>query len=85
MKVTVTMPEEYTGVLTGDLNRRRGVIKHMEMDGLQQTITAMVPLSELFGYITVLRTLSSGRAAASLTFENYQAVPENISNNLLVK
>jgi len=85
MKVEVTMPEEFTGTLTGDLNRRRGVIKQMEMNGVVQTITAMVPLSELFGYITVLRTLSSGRAAASLTFDSYQTVPCNITNHLLVK
>ncbi|MEI3796815.1 MULTISPECIES: elongation factor G [unclassified Chitinophaga] len=85
MKVTVTMPEEFTGTLTGDLNRRRGVIKQMEMDGSVQTITAMVPLSELFGYITVLRTLSSGRAAASLTFDSYQTVPGNITSHILVK
>ena len=81
MKVTVTMPEEYTGILTGDLNRRRGIIKQMEMD----SITAMVPLSELFGYITVLRTLSSGRASASLTFDGYQAVPENIAAGVLAR
>ena len=85
MKVDVTMPEEYTGALTGDLNRRRGVIKHIAMDAQVQTITAMVPLSQLFGYVTVLRTLSSGRASASLTFENYQTVPESISNGILVK
>jgi elongation factor G len=85
MKVDVTMPEEYTGVLTGDLNRRRGVIKHIDMDAQVQKITAMVPLSQLFGYITVLRTLSSGRASATLTFENYQTVPENISSGILVK
>lgn len=85
MKVDVTMPEEYTGALTGDLNRRRGVIKHIAMDAQVQTITAMVPLSQLFGYVTVLRTLSSGRASASLTFENYQTVPESISSGILVK
>lgn len=85
MKVTVTLPEEYTGTITGDLNRRRGVIKQVEMDGMVQTITAMVPLSELFGYITVLRTLSSGRASASLTFDRYQTVPESITSGVLVK
>lgn len=85
MKVTVTMPEEFTGALTGDLNRRRGVIRHIEMDGPVQTITALVPLSELFGYITVLRTLSSGRASASLNFDSYQAVPGNITGNVPTK
>jgi len=85
MKVTVTLPEEYTGTITGDLNRRRGVIKQVEMNGMVQIITAMVPLSELFGYITVLRTLSSGRASASLTFDRYQTVPESITSGVLVK
>ncbi|MFY0254930.1 elongation factor G [Chitinophaga sp. 30R24] len=85
MKVDVTLPEEYTGVLTGDLNRRRGVIKHMEMNAQVQNITAMVPLSELFGYITVLRTLSSGRASASMTFDGYQAVPGNLTAQVLTK
>lgn len=85
MKVTVTLPEEYTGAITGDLNRRRGVIRFMDMNGQVQTITALVPLSGLFGYITVLRTLSSGRAAASLTFESYQVVPENVSAQVLAK
>lgn len=83
MNVEVSMPEEYTGAVTGDLNRRRGVIKHIDMQAQLQTINALVPLSELFGYITALRTLSSGRASASLTFEGYQTVPENISNGVV--
>ncbi|PSL46043.1 translation elongation factor 2 (EF-2/EF-G) [Chitinophaga niastensis] len=85
MKVEVTMPEEYTGILTGDLNRRRGIIKHMEMNAQVQEITAQVPLAELFGYITVLRTLSSGRASASLTFDGYQTVPDSIAKEILAK
>ncbi len=78
MLVDVTLPEEYTGVVTGDLNRRRGLIKGMEMKDNAQYIKAEVPLSELFGYITVLRTLTSGRAAASLTFQRYQLAPEAV-------
>ncbi|NLR80847.1 elongation factor G [Chitinophaga eiseniae] len=85
MKVSVTLPEEYTGAVTGDLNRRRGLIKQIATETQVQTITAMVPLSELFGYITALRTLTSGRATASLTFEQYQAVPGNISQQVLAK
>jgi elongation factor G len=77
MCVDITMPEEYTGMVTGDLNRRRGIIKKMEMDSNVQCIQAEVPLSELFGYITALRTLTSGRASASLTFQRYQVVPDN--------
>lgn len=74
MSVEVTTPEEYTGALTGDLNRRRGVIRHMEIKNNVQDITASVPLADLFGYVTTLRTLSSGRANASVTFEEYQPV-----------
>ena len=85
MKVSVTLPEEYTGAVTGDLNRRRGLIKQIATETQVQTINAMVPLSELFGYITALRTLTSGRATASLTFEQYQAVPGNISQQVLAK
>ncbi|HVW58628.1 MAG TPA: elongation factor G [Puia sp.] len=75
MRVDVTSPEEFTGPVTGDLNRRRGIIKGAEMKHNVQNIQADVPLSELFGYITVLRTLTSGRASASLTFQDYQLVP----------
>lgn len=74
MSVEVTTPEEYTGALAGDLNRRRGVIRHMEIKNNVQDITASVPLADLFGYVTTLRTLSSGRANASVTFEAYQPV-----------
>ncbi|NSL87394.1 elongation factor G [Chitinophaga sp. Mgbs1] len=72
MRVEVSTPEEYTGVLTGDLNKRRGVIRHMEMKNNLQDIVATVPLAELFGYVTTLRTLSSGRATAAVTFNDYQ-------------
>ncbi|MFB6454929.1 elongation factor G [Chitinophaga sp. Hz27] len=78
MSVEVTLPEEFTGAITGDLNRRRGVIRHMEMKGNTQVIKAEVPLAELFGYVTTLRTLSSGRAAASVTFFDYQVAPASV-------
>ena len=83
MCVDVAVPEEYTGVVTGDLNRRRGIIKGMETKNGAQCIKAEVPLSELFGYITVLRTLSSGRASASLTFQDYQLVPEQAARKIV--
>jgi elongation factor G len=85
MSVEVTMPEEHTGVITGDLNRRRGIIRGMEMKANQQYVKAEVPLSGLFGYVTVLRTLSSGRAAASLTFQDYQLVPGGIAKKVIAK
>jgi len=78
MSVEVTTPEEYTGLLTGDLNRRRGMIRHMEMRGNAQVIKADVPLAELFGYVTTLRSLSAGRAAASITFVGYEQVPVGV-------
>jgi elongation factor G len=77
MLVDVTTPEEYTGVVTGDLNRRRGIIRGMEMKDNVQCIKAAVPLSELFGYVTALRSLTSGRASVSLTFLDYQLAPDN--------
>lgn len=83
MKVDVTLPEEYTGAVTGDLNKRRGLIQHMEADGNTQQVSALVPLSELFGYITVLRTLTSGRASASMTVERYREVPSGIAGQVI--
>lgn len=83
MSVEVTLPEEHTGAITGDLNRRRGLIKGMEMKANAQYIKAEAPLSGLFGYINTLRTLSSGRAAASVTFQDYQLVPANMTSKVL--
>ncbi len=85
MSVEVTSPDEFTGGVTGDLNRRRGIMKGMDMKGNSQIIKADVPLSELFGYVTDLRTLSSGRASASLTFSHYNSVPKNLAENIIKK
>lgn len=79
MLVDVTTPDEYTGAITGDLNRRRGIIRGIEMKDNVQCIKAEVPLSALFGYIMTLRSLSSGRAGASVNFHNYQMVPGNLN------
>ena len=78
MSVEVTTPEEYTGVVTGDMNRRRGMIRNMEMRGNAQVITADVPLAELFGYVDTLRSLCAGRAAVSITFEGYEQAPASV-------
>jgi elongation factor G len=83
MSVEVTSPDEYTGSVTGDLNRRRGVMKGMDTRAGAQLIKADVPLKELFGYITDLRTLTSGRASASLTFSHYAAVPKNLADKVI--
>lgn len=83
MTVEVICPEEYTGAITGDLNKRRGMIRNMVLEANAQQIVAEVPLAGLFGYVTTLRTLSSGRASASLTFHSYQVVPDAIAEKLL--
>ena len=85
MSVEVTSPDEFTGGVTGDLNKRRGIMKGMDMKGNSQIIKADVPLSELFGYVTDLRTLSSGRASASLTFSHYNSVPKNLAEDIIKK
>jgi elongation factor G len=85
MAVDVVSPDEYTGPITGDLNRRRGLMKGMDTKGTSSVIKANVPLSELFGYITDLRTITSGRATASLTFSHYEPVPNNIAEAVIAK
>jgi elongation factor G len=85
MAVDVVTPDEYTGSITGDLNRRRGMMKGMDTKGTAQVIKANVPLSELFGYVTDLRTMSSGRATASLTFSHYDQVPKNLAETIITK
>ena len=85
MSVEVVSPDEFTGPVTGDLNKRRGIMKGMDMKGNAQIIKADVPLSELFGYVTDLRTISSGRASASLTFSHYEKVPKNIADEIISK
>ena len=85
MRVDVLTPEAYTGAVTGDLNRRRAIIRGIHAKASVQWIDAEVPLSDLFGYVTALRTLSSGRASASLTLSRYQPVPGNIAGKILAK
>ena len=85
MSVEVISPDEYTGPVTGDLNRRRGLMKGMDAKVGGQVIKADVPLSELFGYVTDLRTITSGRATASLTFSHYEFVPANLAESIIAK
>lgn len=85
MAVEVVTPDEYTGSITGDLNKRRGIMKGMDSRGTSGVIKASVPLSELFGYVTDLRTMSSGRATASLTFSHYDQVPRNLAETVIAK
>ncbi|HPE76007.1 MAG TPA: elongation factor G [Draconibacterium sp.] len=83
MKVEIVTPEEYMGDIIGDLNRRRGEVSGMETKGGAKVINAKVPLAEQFGYVTVLRTLSSGRATSSMEFSHYQEVPKTLAEKVL--
>ena len=83
MQVEVETPDEYQGDIMGDLNRRRGQIQNMSTRGLYSIISASVPLSEMFGYATTVRSLSKGRASYSMNPESFQPVPENILKQIL--
>ena len=85
MKLEVVTPEEYMGDIIGDLNRRRGQVEGMESRAGARVIEAKVPLSEQFGYVTVLRTLSSGRASSSMEFSHYAEVPKGIAKEVVEK
>ncbi len=83
MKVEVTVPEEYLGDVMGDINSRRGRLQGMEAEGGVQVIRAQVPLSEMFGYATDLRSRSQGRATYTMQFDHYEQVPESIALKVL--
>jgi elongation factor G len=85
MKVEVVTPEEYMGDVIGDFNRRRGQITGMESRMAARVILANVPLAEMFGYVTVLRTLSSGRATSTMEFSHYEEVPPALSQEVIEK
>jgi elongation factor G len=85
MKVEVVTPEEYMGDIMGDLNRRRGVVLGMEDMVSGKVITAEVPLAEMFGYATVVRSASQGRATFTMEFTKYQEVPGNIAEGIISK
>jgi len=85
MSAEVVTPEEYMGDIIGDFNRRRGKVEGMENKGGARVIKAKVPLAEKFGYVTVLRTLSSGRATSTMEFSHYEVVPESIAKEIVEK
>jgi len=85
MKIEVITPEENMGDIVGDLNRRRGQVNDMGDRNGAKTIKADVPLSEMFGYVTTLRTLSSGRATSTMEFSHYAETPSNISEAVIKK
>ncbi|MEG9328640.1 translation elongation factor 2 (EF-2/EF-G) [Salinimicrobium catena] len=83
MKVEVVTPEENMGDIVGDLNRRRGQVNNMSDRSGAKVIKAEVPLSEMFGYVTTLRTLSSGRATSTMEFSHYAETPSNVSEEVI--
>lgn len=85
MKVEVLTPEQYMGDIVGDLNRRRGQLEGMDSRAGSQVIKAKVPLGEMFGYITQLRTMSSGRASTTMEFSHYAETPRNIAEEVVAK
>jgi elongation factor G len=85
MKLEVICPEENMGDIVGDLNRRRGMMKGMDDKAGGKVVKADVPLSEMFGYVTQLRTLSSGRATSSMEFSHYAEAPKNVAEEVIAK
>jgi elongation factor G len=83
MKLEVLTPEENMGDIVGDLNRRRGQVNNMDDRAGSKVVKAIVPLSEMFGYVTSLRTLSSGRATSTMEFSHYAETPSNISQEVI--
>ncbi|MDA8442332.1 MAG: elongation factor G, partial [Peptococcaceae bacterium] len=85
MKVEVTVPEEYMGDVIGDMNARRGRIEGMEAHAGAQVVRGFVPLSEMFGYATDLRSRTQGRGVYSMHFDHYEDVPKNITEGIVAK
>jgi len=85
MSVEVVTPEEYMGDVIGDLNKRRGQVEGMDSKAGARVIKAKVPLAEQFGYVTVLRTLTSGRASSTMEFSHYEQMPDNMARDVLEK
>jgi len=83
MKVEVSTPEDYMGDINGDLNRRRGVLQGLEDAPLGKIVRAEVPLSEMFGYATDVRSMSQGRAAYTMEFSHYSIVPNNVAQEIV--
>jgi elongation factor G len=83
MSVDVVTPEDYIGNVIGDITSRRGRIEGQEMMGNAQKVSAKVPLSEMFGYATSLRSNSQGRATHTMQFSHYERVPKSISENIM--
>jgi elongation factor G len=85
MKVEVVTPDEYTGSVIGDLNSRRGIIQGQDMRGNAVVVNAMVPLANMFGYVSQLRSFSQGRANYTMLFDHYEEVPSAVAKEIVAK
>ncbi|KFN89806.1 translation elongation factor G [Tetragenococcus muriaticus PMC-11-5] len=85
MKVTISIPEEYLGDIMGHVTARRGRVEGMDAHGNAQTVNAFVPLAEMFGYATTLRSATQGRGTFMMTFDHYEAVPKSIQEDIIKK
>jgi len=85
MKIEVVTPEDYVGDVMGDLSRRRGLLQGQDDTPSGKTILAMVPLGEMFGYATSIRSLSQGRATFTMEFDHYAEAPNNIAEQVIKK
>jgi elongation factor G len=83
--VEVVTPDEYMGDVIGDLNSRRGRVEGTEQRGNAVVVKAQVPLSEMFGYVTDLRSKTQGRASSTMQFHSYQQVPKSISDEIVTR
>ena len=84
MKVEAVTPEEYMGDVIGDLNSKRGQVKEIAERGRAKVIDAEVPLAEMFGYATSLRSMTKGQASYSMEFSHYAQVPKNVADEIIV-
>jgi elongation factor G len=85
MRVEVVTPDDYMGDVIGDLSSRRGKVEGMEQRGNAQVVRAQVPLAEMFGYATDLRSRTQGRATYTMQFDSYQQVPESIAQEIIAR
>jgi elongation factor G len=83
MSVEVVTPDKFMGDVTGSLSAQRGIIEGMEQRGLNQAVKAVVPLSEMFGYMTTLRSMTEGRAGFTMEFLRYDIVPKNVADEIV--
>ena len=83
MKVETVTPGDYLGDVIGDMNRRRGMIQDQLERGANIAVVAIVPLSEMFGYIGQLRSMTSGRASYTMEFSHYEPVPKNVADEVI--